>query len=90
MSDETRKNSALLASAASVIAILAFLGKGVWVAMEVHADLNGARHDLNNAIRQLERIENKLDVHDRDINALKAKVGIVWNEKVQTVGGGNK
>lgn len=81
MSDETRKNSALLASAASVIAILAFLGKGVWVAMEVHADLNGARHNLNNAIRQLERIENKLDQHGEEITRIKAKIGIAWADK---------
>ena len=81
MSDSAKKTTTYLGGIASVFAILAFLGKGVWVAMEVHADLNGLRHDLNNAIRQLERIEIKLDQHGEEITRIKAKIGIAWTDR---------
>ena len=87
MSEETRRTSTLLGGIASVVAILAFLAKGVWVAMEVHSDLNGARHDLNNALKQLERIEIKIDRHDEDIRSLKAKVGLAFDIHNNTVNG---
>ena len=90
MSDETKERSTLFGAIGAVAAIITILFKGVGVAMDVHADVSGLRRDFINATHQLERIEQKIDRHEEDISRLKAKVGLVLNERTQTVGGGNR